>query len=176
LTTIGTPWQGSYLANFVDGSVPLTDCLGDQFCESQMRGYARDVAAVHVSGSARELAQSFLMGAKGWNSLQAGVLDRIPVTLIGGNRFTHPGVADPAVWPNDGIVQLRSALALDIDIATLPHRRCRIVDDTHSGYVSMIANFPRDTALTWDPRVLDAVNAAIDSSPRVFNGPDREGC
>ncbi|AKK26527.1 alpha/beta hydrolase [Mycobacterium sp. EPa45] len=175
LTTIGTPWQGSYLANFVEGSVPLTECLGDQFCESQMKGYARDVAAVHVSGSARELEQSYLRGAKGWNNFQAGALDSIPVTLIGGNRFDHPG-GNPAVWPNDGVVELRSALARDVDDTVLPHRRCRTLDDTHSDYVSMISKLARDTALTWDPRVLDAVTEAIDDAATAINGPNRQGC
>jgi pimeloyl-ACP methyl ester carboxylesterase len=176
LTTIGTPWQGSYLANYVEGTVPLGACLRDQFCESQMKGYARDIAAVHISGSARELGKSYLTGPKGWNTAQAGVLDRIPVTLIGGNRYTHPDPADAAVWPNDGVVELRSALARDVDDTVLPHRRCDTVDDTHSDYVSMITKLPRTTALTWDPRVLDAVTAAIDNAPTAFDGPNRQGC
>lgn len=175
LTTIGTPWQGSFLADNVERTVSLSACAGDQFCESQMTGYARDIAAVHVSGSARELGQSYLTGAKGWNSFQAGVLDRIPVTLIGGDRFTHPG-GDPAVWPNDGVVELRSAVAHDVDDAVLPHRRCLVVDDTHSDYVSMITNLARDTALTWDPRVLEAVTAAVDGAATALGGPNRHGC
>ena len=55
LVTVGTPWQGSYLADFANGSVPLADCAGDQFCENQMRGYLKDVAQVYPSGSAHEL-------------------------------------------------------------------------------------------------------------------------
>ncbi|WP_445169088.1 PGAP1-like alpha/beta domain-containing protein [Mycolicibacterium sp. Dal123E01] len=176
LTTIGTPWQGSYLANYAEGTVPLSACLGDQFCESQMMGYTRDIAAAHISGSARELGRSYLTGTKGWNTAQAGVLDRIPVTLIGGNRYTHADSADPAVWPNDGVVELRSALARDVDDAVLPHRRCDTVDDSHSDYVSMITNLKRDTALTWDPRVFDAVTAAIDNAPKALAGPNRQGC
>lgn len=176
LTTIGTPWQGSYLANYIEGTVPLGACLGDQFCENQMKGYARDIAAVHVSGSARELGKSYLTGPKGWNTSQAGVLDRIPVTLIGGDRYTHSAPADAAVWPNDGVVELRSALARDVDDTVLPHRRCDTVDDTHSDYVSMITDLPRTTALTWDPRVLDAVTAAIDAASAALKGPNRQGC
>ncbi|WP_325096576.1 esterase/lipase family protein [Mycolicibacterium vinylchloridicum] len=176
LTTIGTPWQGSYLANYVEGTVPLSACAGDQFCESQMKGYTRDIAAVHISGSARELGQSYLTGPTGWNASQAGVLDHIPVTLIGGNRFTHAGPADAAVWPNDGVVELRSALARDVDDTVLPHRHCETVDDTHSDYVSMITALTRDTALTWDPRVLEAVTKAIDNAPTTFDGPNRQGC
>lgn len=137
LTTIGTPWQGSYLSDYANGSVPLSDCLGDQFCESQMKGFVRDITQVYVSGSAREVGQAYLMGPRGWNQVQAGALEDIPVTLIGGDRFNKPGKTN--VWPNDGIVALRSALAGDIDDAVLPHRRCYAFDDTHSDYVSKIA-------------------------------------
>jgi pimeloyl-ACP methyl ester carboxylesterase len=172
LITIGTPWQGSYLADYANHSVPLSDCLGDKFCESQMTGFVKDVADVYMSGSAHELGQAYLSGAKGWNQFQAGVLDHISVTVIGGNRFAKPGAANPMVWPNDGIVAQRSALAVDIDASVLPHRRCFMFDDTHSDYVSMIADLPKDTALTIDSRVLDAVASAIDDA----SVPDGRGC
>lgn len=176
LVTVGTPWQGSYLADYANGAVPLSDCVGDQFCENQMRGYVKDVAQVYPSGSAHELGADYLAGPKGWNEFQAGVLDGIPVTLIGGNHFTRQGAADPSVWPNDGIVALRSALAVGVEDSVLPHRRCYTFDDTHSDYVSMIATLPKDTALTVDPRVLDAVASAIDEAPKALDGPDRQGC
>lgn len=175
LVTVGTPWQGSYLADFANGTVPLTDCAGDQFCESQMRGYVKDVAQVYPSGSAHELGANYLTGAKGWNQFQAGALDGVPVTVIGGNHFTRQG-GPTLVWPNDGIVALRSAIAVDIDDAVLPRRRCYTFDATHSDYVSMIVNLPKDTALTWDPQVLAAVNAAIENAPQALDGPNREGC
>ena len=174
LTTIGTPWQGSYLSDYANGTVPLSDCLGEKFCESQMKGFVKDITQVYVSGSAREVGQAYLMGPRGWNQVQAGALGRIPVTVIAGDRFTRPG--PPNVWPNDGIVALRSALAADIDDAVLPHRRCYTFDDTHSDYVSTIANLAPDTALTWDPRVLDAVATAIDDAPSALGEPDRQGC
>ena len=81
------------------------------------------------------------------------MLADIPVVLIAGNRFTKPGAVNPAVWPNDGIVALRSALAQDIEDAILPRRRCYTFDDTHSDYVSMVAQLPPTTSLTSDPRV-----------------------
>jgi hypothetical protein len=145
-------------------------------CESQMTGYARDIAAAFVSGSARELSQAYLMGIGGWNQWQAGVLADIPVVLIAGNRFTKPGAVNPAVWPNDGIVALRSALAQDIEDAILPRRRCYTFDDTHSDYVSMVAQLPPTTSLTSDPRVLEAVAAAVGSAPQGREAPNRDGC
>jgi triacylglycerol lipase len=176
LVTVGTPWQGSYLADYANGTVRLADCAGDQFCQNQMRGYVKDVAQVFPSGSAHELGANYLTGPEGWNQFQAGVLDAIPVTLIGGNHFMRQGPAAPDVWPNDGIVALRSALAAEVDDSVLPHRRCYTFDATHSDYLSMIANLPRDTALTWDTRVLDAVNRAIENAPQALDGPNREGC
>ena len=176
LTTIGTPWQGSYLSDYASGAAALSDCLGEEFCENQMKGFAKDIAGVYASGSARELGQNYLMGAGGWNQVQAGALENIPVTLIGGDRFSEPGRVNPQVWPNDGIVALRSALAVDIDDALLPHRRCYTFDDTHSDYVSKIANLATDTALTWDARVLDVVSSAINDAPKVLDGLNRQGC
>ncbi len=176
LTTIGTPWQGSYLSDYANGTVPLSDCLNDQLCESQMKGFVKDITQVYVSGSAREVGQAYLTGPRGWNQVQAGAIDDIPVTLIGGDRFTKPGTVNQAVWPNDGIVALRSALAVDVDDAVLPHRRCYTFEDTHSGYVSMIANLAADTALTSDPRVLDVVSTAINDAPEALGEPNRQGC
>ena len=80
------------------------------------------------------------------------------------------------MWPNDGVVELRSALARDVDDTVLPHRHCDTVGDSHSDYVSMITNLKRDTALTWDPQVLDAVTKAVDNAPKALDGPNRQGC
>ncbi len=180
LTTIGTPWQGSYLSDYANGTVPLSDCRQDQFCEAQMKGFVKDITQVYVSGSAREVGAAYLMGPGGWNQVQAGAIDNIPVSLIAGDRFTKPGQTpgqtNDAVWPNDGIVALRSALAVDVDDAVLPHRRCYTFDDTHSDYVSKIANLPADTALTWDPRVLDVVSTTIHDATEALEEPNRQGC
>ena len=113
LTTIGTPWQGSYLSEYANGTVPLTDCLGDKFCEGAMKTF-KDRVLQLMAGSGREVNQAFLMGKDGWNEFQSGVLDKIPVVLIAGQKFTKPGRVNPAVWPNDGIVALQSALAKNI--------------------------------------------------------------
>ena len=175
LTTIGTPWQGSYLSDYANGIVPLTDCLGDTFCENAMKGF-KDEALRLMAGSGREVNQAFLMGKNGWNDFQSGVLDKIPVVLIGGKKFTKPGQVNPAVWPNDGLVALQSALAKDIGDPVLPHRRCYSFDDTHSIYVSNEAKLDWNTALTWDPQVLDVLRKAIEDAPKALDGANREGC
>ena len=175
LTTLGTPWQGSYLSDYANGLVPLSDCLGDKFCESAMKDMKTEVQRL-MAGSGREVNQAYLMGENGWNEFQSGVLDQIPVVLIGGKKFTKEGPVNSAVWPNDGLVALQSALAADISDPVLPHRRCHVFDDTHSIYVSNLAGMDWQTALTWDPEVLDAVHAAIENAPGALDGPNREGC
>ncbi|EHB58446.1 hypothetical protein MycrhDRAFT_0882 [Mycolicibacterium rhodesiae JS60] len=175
LTTIGTPWQGSYLSDYANGLIPLSDCKGDTFCETAMKGMLDEVKRL-MAGSGREVNQAFLMGKDGWNEYQSGVLDKIPVVLIGGKKFTKDGPVNPAVWPNDGVVALQSALAKSISDPVLPHRRCHTFDDTHSIYVSNLAGLDQKTALTWDPQVLDVVHKAIDDAPKALDAANREGC
>ena len=164
LTTIGTPWQGSFLSDYANGITPRSDCLGDRLCETGMDGMKAEVERL-VAGSGREVNQAFLMGAGGWNEAQAGVLDGVPVTLIAGDRFAAPaGRANPTVWPNDGIVAEWSALATDISERVLPNRRTFTFDDTHSIFVSNAVGLPWETGLTWDPRVLEVVRGAIDTA------------
>lgn len=175
LTTLGTPWQGSYLSDYANDTVPLDDCRGDRFCEQAMVGFKAEVLR-RVSGSGREVSQAYLMGRDGWNAYQGGVLDGIPVVLIGGHRFTMATPVNPAVWPNDGIVALRSALATDVGNDVLPHRRCYTFDDTHSTFVSNLANLPERTGLTWDPAVADLVHSSIEDAPGALDTLDRQDC
>lgn len=173
LTTLGTPWQGSFLSDYANGLTTLADCAGDAYCEKASQAMAEEVTRLQT-GSGREVNQGYLMGPQGWNEYQAGVLDRIPVVLVGGTRFTHPGPV--TVWPNDGIVSHRSALATDISDRVLPHRRCASFDDTHSIYVSDAVGLPWETGLTWDPRVFDVVRGAIDGADGALQTPNRVGC
>ena len=160
LTTLGTPWAGSFLSDYANGMTPLSDSRGDAFCEQNMAQFKAEVSRL-MTGSGREVNQRYLLGADGWNEFQAGVLDDIPVTLIAGQRFDAPEPVNPMVWPNDGLVTLRSALAVDISERVLPHRRTAVFDDTHSIFVSDAAGLAWETALTWDPRVFDVVRQAI---------------
>jgi triacylglycerol lipase len=180
LTTIGTPWQGSYLSDYANDLIALSACGGDTFCESAMSDFKTRVREL-MAGSGREVNTAFLMGSGGWNEFQSGVLDQIPVVLIAGDRFTGAdpaadGQVDPAVWPNDGLVATRSALAADIGDPVLPHRRCHTFDDTHSIFVSNLTGLDWATALTWDPKVLEVVDTAIRESPGALAAPNREGC
>jgi hypothetical protein len=175
LTTIGTPWQGSYLSDYANDLIALSECQGDKLCDSAMKQF-KDRVLQLMAGSGREVNKGFLMGKGGWNEFQSGVLDQIPVVLIAGKKFTVPGPANPAVWPNDGLVAEESALAKSISDPVLPHRRCHVFDDTHSIFVSNTAGLEWKTALTWDPQVFEVLHQAIDDAPRALDGPNREGC
>ncbi|MGD9619830.1 MAG: alpha/beta fold hydrolase [Mycolicibacterium sp.] len=175
LTTLGTPWQGSYLSDYANGLSPLSDCAGDAFCEQAATAMQAEVTRLQ-SGSGREVNKGYLMGPHGWNEYQAGVLDRIPVVMIAGTRFTRPGPVSPSTWPNDGLVARNSALAVDVGDRVLPHRRCVEFDDAHSIFVADAVGLPWETALTWDARVFGVVRGAIESADSALQSPNRQGC
>jgi triacylglycerol lipase len=175
LTTVGTPWQGSYLSDYANDLIALSECQGDQLCEQAMKTFKARVLEL-MSGSGREVNRQFLTGKNGWNDFQAGVLDQIPVVLIAGKKFTRPAPFNSAVWPNDGLVALDSALARDVGDPVLPHRRCYVFDDTHSIYVANLAKLDWKTALTWDPQVFEVLHQAIQDAPKALGEPNRQGC
>ena len=178
LTTVGTPWQGSHLSDYANDQITLSECKGDKFCESDMTLFKARVLEL-ISGSGREVNKGYLMGANGksgWNEFQSGVLDKIPVVLIAGNKFTVPGPANPGVWPNDGLVAEDSALAKNLGDPVLAHRSCHVFDDTHSIFVSDQAKLDWKTALTWDPRVFEVLHQAIQDAPKALDEPNRQGC
>jgi hypothetical protein len=175
LTTVGTPWQGSYLSDYANDLIQVSDCRGDKLCEGAMKDFKARVLQL-MSGSGREVNKNFLTGKDGWNEFQSGVLDQIPVVLIGGKKFTAPAPANPGVWPNDGLVAEESALAKSVSDPVLPHRRCYVFDDTHSIFVSNAAGLEWKTALTWDPQVFEVLHQAIEDAPKALDGANREGC
>jgi pimeloyl-ACP methyl ester carboxylesterase len=175
LSTVGTPWQGSYLSDYANDLITLAECKGDKFCESGMKQFKARVLDL-MAGSGREVNKQFLTGKNGWNDFQAGVLDRIPVVLIAGTKFAPPGPANPAVWPNDGLVAQDSALARNIADPVLPHRRCYTFEDTHSIFISDQAGLDWKTALTWDPNVFEVLHQALQGASTALDGPNREGC
>ena len=124
-----------------------------------MKQFATFVAAVS-EGAGEQVTAAHLAGADGWNERQGDVLSGIPVVLIAGDYWSAPG--DKRVWPNDGLVALRSALAEGVSERVLPHRTAVIFSDVHSIYFANLMGLPWERALTWDPGVLDVVRNAIE--------------
>ena len=65
------------------------------------------------------------MGRTAGTNTRAACWTRFLVVLIGGKKFTKPGQANPAVWPNDGLSSHyhRGAVGQDVNDPVFPHRR-----------------------------------------------------
>ena len=124
-----------------------------------------------MAGSGREVNTEVPDGQGRLERIPVRGADAIPVVLIAGTKFTAPAPANPAVWPNDGLVAEESALATSIGDPVLPHRRCYTFDDTHSIFVSNTAGLEWKTALTWDPQVFEVLHQAIGDAPRALRAP-----
>ncbi len=159
LVTVGTPWTGALLGDFVTGAISLEDAGGDETTR-RILTEARAYAEANSRGAAEQVAVGYLAGADGWNERHVGELDGIPVTVIAGDRIrerTEP----PALWPHDGLVATRSASAADVPTAVLPHAEKHVLDDVHSIFFAEMLGLPWNRALTWDPRVLAIVAEAV---------------
>lgn len=170
LTTLGSPWEGAPFANRPDPNNPYSGCDGQAVCEYMLQvfGAAAPVILAEVNPAQVETL----------NNYNAGVLDAVPVTLIAGNAFTKSGGVS-SVWPNDGIVNLDSALAKNVPDSVIKHRRCYLYDGgTHSIWISANANppLPEDLSITWSNTVGDWVYQAIRGAKNEMKQPNREGC
>lgn len=170
LTTVGSPWEPVMIGDFAPGEDPSVACEGNKACLVFQQA-ALNVPAVMTKMLPFVQKENFLA----WSQEQAGVLDGIPVTLIGGTYFTKDG-GSPNRWPNDAVVQIDQALAAGVSDEVLPHRTCHSFPDTHSLSVSAMVNEPEQTAVTWDPRVTDAIIAGLKASSQVPTETSRVGC
>lgn len=159
LITLGTPWSGSLLGDIRAGDIQLTDARGDAATTAileQSLTYADTVS----QGAADQVSHAFLAGPDGWNETQRGALDDVAVTLVGGDHFAAH--AEPSrLWPHDGLVGLRSALAQEVSAAVLPGATRHRLDDVHSIFFADRFDLPWEKALTWDPRTFALIDAAL---------------
>jgi pimeloyl-ACP methyl ester carboxylesterase len=159
LTTLGTPWQGGFTADYCVGDLTVDDCNGDPVCEASMMRFAELFDGLS-EGAGEQVAARYLTGPDGWNEQQGDVLAGIPVVLVAGDALS--GGSDDRIWPNDGLVALRSALARDVSERVLAHAMTHTFHDVHSIYVANLLGLPPERALTWDPDVLAVVREAIE--------------
>ncbi len=173
LTTLSTPWTGTFPADYAAGDLPLTVCGSEAMCQQVLTDYKAKLADVEgPDGAANVITTAELQGRRGWNRQQGGDLAGIPVTLIGGDHYQLTGGAS-SVWPNDAVVAEASALARGISGQELKVRACLVRPDVHTIGIAEQAGLPWTDAITWDPEVLAAVREAVRSGA----GPgDRTDC
>ena len=164
--TLGSPWDGTQIANLTDLKKPLAGCDSEPICE----GFVSQLLS--VPGIGILISTLSPKNEPVWNQSQIGVLDGIPVTMIAGTYFTKKG-GSPKRWPNDGVIERRSALGYATSNAVVPLRRCMSFPLTHSIFVSKALGIADNKALTWNPRVGAALTNAINSA---LSQPNRQGC
>lgn len=158
LTTLGTPWMGTFPLRWTYGEVPDSALINPEFAAK----FALLKAHVLENdlGLSPQNTYHYLVGAGGWNDYQVGVLDEIPVYTVGGTYFEADG-GDPELWPNDGLVTRFSALAEGLPSTVAPIHASASFPVTHSIFVSDVIGQPWETGMMWNPEVLTSVDAFL---------------
>jgi pimeloyl-ACP methyl ester carboxylesterase len=167
LTTLGSPWESSLMANTSD--VPAEACGGFALCEVFMA----DLLAVPTIQQILDFLKPDSINA--WNEQQVGVLDDIPVTLVAGTYFTKSAGTETK-WPNDGFIQYDAATARNVPDSVLPQRACFSEPFTHSVYTSRYAGDTPSSAITWNDQSGLIVLNAIHSAGTPQQSINRLGC
>jgi triacylglycerol lipase len=145
LTSIGTPWLGSFVRHHDLESMPMPEPAAS-FAHSLM-GHMRQGGRLVAEAAAPPL----------WSSGKEHGLDGLALTRIAGTYFTGEG--DP--YPHDGMASRASVFALDADPIVFPPASCLEVPDVHSISFARVMDLDWERSITWDPRVMDLVVAAI---------------
>lgn len=174
LTMVGTPNDGAFPTSYAAGEIGIDKCVGDEFCTKFLDTW-KEYAGASDKGLNAEDTVKYLDAEGGWNEAQAGYLDDIPVSLLGGTYWQNDA-GDPTLWPFDGITPNYSALAEGVSDEVIPHRTCWSAPLTHSIFVSNFAALDWDTALTWNTDALKRINDSIDAADTALDKPTGEGC
>lgn len=145
LTSIGTPWLGSFVRHYDLETLPMPE---------PARSYAYSlIGAMRKSGR--------LVATPGappvWASGKEHALDGLALTRIAGTYFT----GDDEPYPHDGMASRSSTWATDADSVVLPPADCHEVPDVHSLHFAEVMGLPPERSITWDPRVMDLVVRAV---------------
>lgn len=157
LTSIGTPWLGSFAIRSAPENLPLPKVVRD-----------------HVRASIGEVRRGSVgdfdpsPGDLPWLKGYEGVLDGLALTRIAGTYFPLVHTTDGFEFEaNDGVATKSSALGIPEAASALPPAACFELPDLHSAYLADLLELPWETALNWDPRVCAiVVDAVLQASGR----------
>ncbi len=167
VTTLGTPNLGSYLADIGESIDPAL-CGSDLAC----RALAYLLVAYREQVLEPALSQVTAASVAQWNAGQGTSLDGIPVTAVGGDAISIPGLSNPYISPDDVLVGIASAQAVGLDKAgVIPNLSCfPAVPDVHSN--TFLRFFPHVAhSLLSDPTVVTDVEQTL-----VGNAPPPDSC
>lgn len=150
LTTVGTPWLGSFVRHFDAENMPMPEPAASY--AASIMGHMRQGGRLVAERDAPPL----------WAAGKEHALDGIALTRIAGTYFTGDG--SPSIYPHDGMASRHSVFAVDADPVVLPASTCHEVPDVHSIYFARIMDLPWETSITWDPAVTDHIIAAVNAS------------
>ena len=159
LVTIGTPWQGSFVAEAANGFIDMSVAAGDPRTVRIIDDFKVLLGDVS-EGAGTQVVSQYLSGPDGWNERQGDVLRDTPVTLIAGDWFQAEG-GDPSAWPHDGLVQWASAMAQGVSPQVVTPVATHTFPDVHSIFFADQFGLPWHRALTWNPQVFEVVLQAI---------------
>ena len=167
LTTLSSPWEPAMPAN--PPNEPAVACDGNAVCQAFAESMMQvpSVQAIVAALSAAEFDP--------WTQAQAGVLDGIPVTLVGGSYFTKP-LGNPDKWPTDGIIQLSASLARSVPDSVLPIRSCFAEPATHSAFVSAQVGDAAETGINWNSTSAEIIANAVRTAGTDKQLVNRLGC
>ena len=146
LTSIGTPWLGSFVRHHDLNSMPMPEPAAS-FAYSLM-GHIRQGGRLVAQADAPPL----------WSAGKEHGLDGLALTRIAGTYFTGEG--EP--YPHDGMASRASVFALYANPVVFPPASCYEVPDVHSISFARVMDLEWERSITWDPRVMDLVVGAID--------------
>lgn len=157
LTSIGTPWLGSFAVRHAPEHLPLPKVIRDHVTSSI--GEVRRGAVGDFAPSPGDLP---------WLRGYEGVLDGLALTRIAGTYFQAASTsAGEELETNDGVATKSSALGRSDSLVALPPAACFDLPDLHSAYLADLLELPWETALNWDPRVcVIVVDAVLQASHR----------
>ena len=145
LTSIGTPWLGSFVRHYDRESMPMPEPAAS-FAYSLM-GHMRQGGRLVAQAAAPPL----------WSTGKEHGLDGLVLTRIAGTYFTGDG--EP--YPHDGMASRTSVFAMDADPVVFPPASCHEVPDVHSISFARVMDLDWERSITWDPRVMELVIDAI---------------
>ena len=167
LSTLSSPWEPVMPANPLND--PKAACDGQMVCQAFAEAMLKVPSAQAIVKALN--ASEF----DPWTQQQAGVLDGIPVTLMGGAYFTKP-LGNPDKWPNDGIVQLSASLARKVPDTVIPIRSCFTEAATHSAVISKEIKDDPGTGVTWNDTSVNIIANAVRVAGTPQQLANRLGC